>query len=87
MVAGRNSDDLDEEMECLWGLENLIVPHLAEKILDTRARMWGAVLAKHKSQIMQSRYDPAEISSASIVHTQWSSDLARKKALFYARRR
>jgi len=87
MVAGRHPNDLDEEIECFWGLENLIVPHLAKKILDTRARIWGAVLAEHKLQIMQSRYDPDDISSVSIVHTQWSSDLARKKALFYGRRR
>lgn len=77
-MAGRRPVDIDEDIECFWGLENWIVPNLVEKIMDTRARVRTVVLAG------QYKNDPESLSKASIFHSQWSADVARKKALFYS---
>mmetsp|Transcript_7891 Transcript_7891/g.14176 ORF Transcript_7891/g.14176 Transcript_7891/m.14176 type:complete len:149 (-) Transcript_7891:306-752(-) len=76
--------DASNENECFWGLENVIVPNLRERVVHTRDNIRKGVLAEQKSQFMQCRYNPDDISRASSAHSEWSAAVARKKASFYS---
>mmetsp|Transcript_12132 Transcript_12132/g.26489 ORF Transcript_12132/g.26489 Transcript_12132/m.26489 type:complete len:184 (-) Transcript_12132:1739-2290(-) len=77
------SDDLKEN-ECFWGLENVILPEMRERVLLARARMIKGVISEQKSQWTEHRYNPHGISKSCSDHTEWSAKVARKKALFYS---
>lgn len=82
-IGGRHPDDLKEK-ECFWGLENVLVPRLRERVIQVRENIRKGVLAEQKAQRMECRPNPYNISRSSTKHSEWSASVARKKALFYS---
>merc|ERR1719203_683187 len=82
-IRGRHPDDLNQEDECFWGLENLIVGDLRERVIRTRNNINFSVAYAQNRQWEERRLNPNMMRSASTRHSEWSSNVARKKALFY----
>jgi len=82
-IRGRHPDDLNQEEECFWGLENLIVGDLRERVIRTRKNINYDLAAAQNRQWEERRLNPSLMRSASTKHSEWSSNVARKKALFY----
>merc|ERR1719263_2260830 len=82
-IRGRHPDDLNKEEECFWGLENLIVGDLRERVIRTRNNINYDLAAAQNRQWEERRLNPNMMRSASTKHSEWSSNVARKKALFY----
>ena len=82
-IRGRHPDDLNQEDECFWGLENLIVGDLRERVIRTRNNINYDLAAAQNRQWEERRLNPNMMRSASTKHSEWSSNVARKKALFY----
>merc|ERR1719352_699887 len=82
-IRGRHPDDLNQEEECFWGLENLIVGDLRERVIRTRHNINYDLAAAQNRQWEERRLNPNMMRSASTRHSEWSSNVARKKALFY----
>jgi len=82
-IRGRHPDDLNKEEECFWGLENLIVGDLRERVIRTRNNINYDLAAAQNRQWEERRLNPSLMRSASTKHSEWSSNVARKKALFY----
>ena len=78
-MAGRHLKEIDDENECFWGLEKLLFPDLAERVLDTKANVSRAVLTGQRRQC-----DPDMLSKASNFHSRWSAKHAREKGLIYS---
>jgi hypothetical protein len=83
-MKGRHPDDIEKDGECFWGLENLMVSALRDRILQTRQRITQGVLIEQKCQEMQCRYSPEDLANISRAQSEWSMAVARKKGLFYA---
>ena len=82
-IRGRHPDDLNQEDECFWGLENLIVGDLRERVIRTRNSINYDLAAAQNRQWEERRLNANMMRAASTKHSEWSSDVARKKALFY----
>ena len=73
-----------KEKECVWGLENMIVPDLKAKVAQSRWNISRDVLSEQEYQRTTGTHNPHDISKSASVHSAWSSSVARKKALFYS---
>jgi hypothetical protein len=73
------------EKECGYGIENLIVPGMRERVKETRRRHLTIVLnsGEQTEQLKQCTFNPDDISRAAMAHSRQSTLIARKKALFY----
>lgn len=83
-MRGRHPNELDQDTECFWGLENVIVTDLRQRTLQTRRAIAQDVLSAQEEQWKERRLNPHKIYRASRTHSEWSASVARKKALFYA---
>ena len=83
-MRGRHPNELDQDTECFWGLENVIVTDLRQRTLQTRRAIAHDVLSAQEEQWKERRLNPHKIYRASRTHSEWSASVARKKALFYA---
>ena len=73
-----------KEKECVWGLENMIVPDLKAKVAQSRSKISRDVLYEQAYQRTARTHNPHDISKSSSVHSAWSKSVAQKKALFYS---
>jgi len=65
------------DTECFWGLENIVVPSLREKVMFSRASITNEVLSSQRHR------RPVQMR-ALLDQSRWSAEVARKKALFYS---
>lgn len=85
-IRGRHPDDL-KEVECFWGLENVLVPDLKQRVFKTRQNITQDILKVQKdcNTADSSRLScPHRIAEAAASSSTWSAAVARKKALFYS---
>jgi len=82
-IRGRHPDDL-KEVECFWGLENVLVPDLKQRVVKTRQNITQDVLKVQEDCNTDSRRCPHRIAEAAAASSTWSAAVARKKALFYS---